>query len=137
MAREAVVPAAGAARERPRTVAELRARAAGVHVEREAAAAERREAERRRQAEIAAKTRRARLDALAQRGTESVWREIETEVERRNAAGYDRATDLLRDLQSLAEENGSVEEFTDRAGALRVRHARKTRFIERLAELKA
>ena len=136
MACEAVVPEAGAARQRPRTVAELRERAAGVREERETVAAERREAERRRQAEIAAKTRHARLDALAKRGTESVWREIEMEIGRRNAAGYDRATDLLHDLQSLAEENGSVEEFTDHAGALRVRHARKTRFIERLAELK-
>ena len=137
MAREAVGPAAGEAPERPRTAAELRARAAAVRRERETAAAERREAERRRQAELAAKARRARLDALARRGAESVWREIETEIERRNAAGYERATDLLRDLRSLAEENGSVEGFTERVGDLRVRHARKARFIERLAELKA
>ena len=136
MVRKAVMPAAGEARERPRTVAELRARAAGIRKERETAAAERRESERRRQAEIAAKARRVRLDALAQRGTGSVWREIETEIERRNAAGYERAIGLLRDLQSLAEENGSVKELSDRVRALRDRHARKTRFTERLAELK-
>ena len=91
MVRKAVMPATGEARERPRTVAELRARAAAVRNERETAAAQRREAERRRQAEIAARTRRVRLDALAQRGTASVWREIETEIERRNAPGYERA----------------------------------------------
>ena len=136
MARETVVPAAGAARERPRTVAELRARAAGVREEREAAAAERRASERRRQAEIDAKMRRARLDALAQRGTESVWREIEAEIERRNAAGYNRAIGLLRDFRALAGENGSVKEFSDRVRSLRDRHQRKIRFIERLEELK-
>ena len=65
-----------------------------------------------------------------------MWREIETEIERRNAAGYDRAKDLIRDLGSLAEENGSVDEFWERVGALRDRHARKPRFIERLAEVK-
>ena len=136
MVRKAVMPATGEARERPRTVAELRARAAGVRKERENAAAQRREAERRRQAEIAAETRRVRLDALAQRGTASVWREIETEIERRNAPGYERAIGLLRDLRSLAEENGSLKELSDRVRSLCDRHGRKTRFIERLAELK-
>jgi len=33
---------------------------------------------------------------------ESVWTEIETEVERRSAPGYDRAMALLADLQQLA-----------------------------------
>ena len=136
MVRKAVMPATGEARERPRTVAELRARAAAVRNERETAAAQRREAERRRQAEIAARTRRVRLDALAQRGTASVWREIETEIERRNAPGYERAIGLLRDLRSLAEENGSLKELSDRVRSLCDRHGRKTRFIERLAELK-
>ena len=135
MTREAVVPVDGAARERPRTVAELRARAATVREERESAAAARREAERRRQAEIAAKARRVRLDALAQRGTRSVWREIEAEIERRNTAGYDRAIGLLRDLRALADDNGSVKEFSDRVLSLRDRHQRKIRFIARLAEL--
>ena len=136
MVRKVVMPATGEARERPRTVAELRARAAGVRKERETAAAERRESERRRQAEIAEKARRVRLDALAQRGTGSVWREIETEIESRNAAGYERAIGLLRDLRSLAEENGSVKEFADHVRSLRDRHERKRRFIERLADLK-
>lgn len=135
MDREAVGPVDGAARERPRTVAELLARAATVREERESAAAARREAERRRQAEIAAKARRVRLDALAQRGTRSVWREIETEIERRNTAGYDRAIGLLRDLRELADDNGSVKEFSDRVLSLRDRHQRKIRFIARLAEL--
>ena len=134
--REAVAPAAGEGREHRRTVADLRARATAIRTERETAAAERREAERRRQAELEEKARRVRLGALAARGAASVWREVETEIERRNAAGYKRAVHLLRDLRALAEEDGSVEEFSERVRSLRNRHERKRRFIERLAGLK-
>ena len=134
--REAVAPAAGERRERRRTVADLRARAAAIRKERETAAAERREAERRRQAELEEKARRVRLGALAARGAASVWREVETEIERRNAAGYERAVHLLRDLRVLAEEDGSAKEFSERVRSLRDRHERKKRFIERLAGLK-
>ena len=134
--REAVAPAAGEGRERRRTVADLRARAAAIRTERETAAAERREAERRRQAAIEEKARRVRLGALAARGAASVWREVETEIERRNAAGYERAVHLLRDLRALAEEDGSAKEFSERVRSLRDRHERKRRFIERLAGLK-
>ena len=126
----------GAARGSRRTVGELRARAAALREARETAAAERREAERRRRAELEEKARRVRLGALARRGADSVWREIETEIERRNAAGYERAVGLLRDLRALAEENESVKEFSDRVRTLRERHERKRRFIERLAGLK-
>jgi len=62
----------------------------------------RREAERRRRAEEE-EARRVRLGVLVARGMASVWREVETEVERRSAAGYERAVGLLRDLQVLAE----------------------------------
>ena len=134
--REAVAPAAGERRERRRTVADLRARAATIRKERETAAAERREAERRRQAEREQKARRLRLSALAARGAASVWREVETEIERRNAAGYERAMRLLRDLRALAEEDGSAKDFSERVRSLRDRHERKRRFIERLAGLK-
>ena len=133
--REAVAPAAGEGRERRRTVADLRARAAATRKERETAAAERREAERRRQAELEEKARRVRLEYLARRGAASVWREVETEIERRNAAGYERAVHLLHDLRVLAEEDGSATEFSERVRSLRDRHERKRRFIERLAGL--
>jgi len=49
---------------------------------RKSAATERREAERRCLAEEAEKARRTRLDALKRRG-ESVWREVDEEIERR------------------------------------------------------
>ena len=133
--REAVAPAAGEAQERRRTVANLRLRAAAIRKERETAAAERREADRRQKAEQEEKMRRVRLSALAQRGAR-VWDEVDAEIERRNAAGYERAVSLLRDLGALAEENGSVKEFSERVRSLHERHEKKRRFIERLAGLK-
>src|SRR6516165_7841208 len=55
--------------------------------------------------------RRARLNAIAQRG-EDVWREIETEIMRRNALSYDRAVGLLVDLRAIADERDTVDDFT-------------------------
>ena len=96
--------------------------------------AEQLEAERRRKAEDEERVRRARLDALARRG-EAVWREIETEIESRNSAGYERAADLLRDLKAIANERGGIRDFDRRLDAIREKHARKERFIERLRGL--
>lgn len=117
-----------------RTVGELRARAAAIRLAREQAAAERLSADRKRQAEEAEKTRQARLVAIARRG-ESVWREVEAEIERRNAAGYDKAAGLLLDLRAVAENRGGAPDFEMRLSAIRERHAGKRRFIERLAKI--
>jgi uncharacterized Zn finger protein len=84
--------------------------------------------------EEAEKTRRARLLAIARRG-EGVWREVEAEIERRNAAAYDKAAELLLDLQALAKQQGTIEDFLHRLRAIREKHVRKERFIERLAAL--
>jgi hypothetical protein len=117
-----------------RTAGTLRMRAQEIREERERAAAERREAERRRQAAEAEKARRVRLKALKQRGA-SVWREIEDRIERRNPAGYDQAMSLLSDLQALAVEEGSQDNFNGRVGSIRARHEKKGKFIERLNKL--
>ena len=114
-----------------RSVALLRRRASEIRKDREAAAAERRRAERLRQEQLAEQARRARLTALRRRG-DSVWQEVESEVGRRNASGYDRAASLIVDLRAVAEEDDAMAEFTNRLDALRARHARKQRFIERL-----
>jgi len=74
-----------------------------------------------------------RLQAITRRG-ESVWREIEAEIERRNTTSYDKAAGLLIDLQAIAEEKGVTEDFVRRLQMVRERHARKERFIERLAK---
>ncbi len=118
-----------------RTVGELRQRAAEIRLAREQAEAERLEAEQRRRAEEAEKARRTRLTALKRRG-ESVWREIEDEIEHRNAPAYDRAARLLFDLEAIAREQGTLADFARRVAAIRERHARKGTLIERLKALK-
>jgi hypothetical protein len=117
-----------------RTAGELRSRAHAIRLARDRVKAEKAEADRRRQAEEAAKARIVRIDALARRG-ETVWQEVETEIERRNAPGYDKATTLLLDLRSIAETRGTLAEFGLRLHEIRERHARKERFIERLAAI--
>ena len=117
-----------------RTVGDLRARAEAIRQARERAVAEKAAAEQKRREEEAQRARRARLDAIVRRG-ESVWREIETEIERRNAAGYDEAASLLLDLQAISKEKGTLEDFIRRLQEIRGRHARKERLIERLAKL--
>jgi hypothetical protein len=126
---------AGAPRAPARTVGHLRARADAMRLAREQAAAEKLAAERARQAKEAENARQARLSAIARRG-ESVWREVEAEIERRNATAYDKAAALLEDLHALARERGGMEDFLRRLRAIRVRHARKERFIERLTALR-
>jgi len=118
-----------------RTVGVLRMRAKEIAEARERAEAERLEAERRRQAAEAEKARRARLKILKQRGANSVWREIEQEIERRNPTGYDNAMSLLFDVQALAIEEGTRDDFDRRLGSIRARHEKKAKFIERLSKL--
>ena len=132
--REAVTEPAGEAQARRRTVADLRGRVEELREARRVATAKRVEAERRRQAAEAERARRARIKAVRQRG-ESVWGEIETEIGRRNASGYDRAAGLIFDLRTLAEQDGATEEFSKRVRSICHRHARKWSFLQRLGEL--
>ena len=133
-ARRAGSAADSAARTPRRTVSDLRTRAAAIHEERETAEVERREAERLRQEQEAERAQRARIVALRQRG-EAVWDEIESEVEKRHASGYDLAAALLADLKALAEEDGAAAVFAGRLDDIRRRHSRKWGFIRRLEEL--
>lgn len=115
----------------PRSAGELRARGDAIREAREREQSEQREAERKRQEAEELRARRARLDAIMRRG-ETVWREVETEIERRNAPGYDTAAGLLLDLKAIAEERRTTGDFARRLQAIRERHSRKGRFIERL-----
>ncbi|WP_245307996.1 hypothetical protein [Rhizobium etli] len=76
-------------------------------------------------------TTSARLNAIIERG-DYVWREVEVEIERRNASGYDKATSLLIDLKTIADENGDTADFTRRLHSILEFHARKERLIARL-----
>ena len=49
--------------------------------------------------------------------------------------GYDRAASLLFYLHALARQEGSLGEFNRRLTAIRARHEKKGRFIERLASI--
>jgi hypothetical protein len=117
-----------------RTGGELRKRAQEIANARARAEAERQAAERRRRAEEAEAVRRVRIESLKRRGAE-VWSEIEQEIERRNAPGYEKAAELLADLQALAVEQGGQDDFRRRLAWIRERHERKGKFIERLDKL--
>ena len=79
-------------------------------------------------------TASGRLAAIAP--LRGVWREIEAEIERRNASGGDRAaTTMLFDLQELTTEEGSQADFRRRLASILVRHEKKGKFIERLNRL--
>ena len=132
--RESVAERTGIEPPKARTVGELRARAAEIATARKRAAAAAALAERQRREEVAAAARKKRLAAVAARG-ELAWREVDNEIERRNASGYDRAKALLDDLRDVASSQGTTNEFERRVSALRQKHARKGQFIERLRSL--
>jgi hypothetical protein len=117
-----------------RTVGELRARAEEIRIASERAEAEREAAEEKRKAEEAEKIRRARVDSISKRGA-SVWPEVEAVIELRNAKGYEKAVELLRDLRTLADDRGGMQDFQARLLAIRERHSTKRTFIERLTDL--
>jgi hypothetical protein len=132
--RESVAERTCAKPTKARTVGELRTRAAEIATARKRAAAAAALAERQRREEVAAAARKKRLAAVAARG-ELAWREVDNEIERRNASGYDRAKALLDDLRDVASSQGTTNEFERRVDALRQKHARKGQFIERLRSL--
>ena len=101
---------------------------------RHAEAAERRERERRERERFDEKMRKFRLNQLRGRVPET-WLEIETLVEKRTYTAYDSAAELIFDLRALAEQDDDLVDFSDRLKALRDRHQRKKRFIDRLARL--
>ena len=89
---------------------ELRARAEEIRIASEREEAEREAAEEKRKAEEAEKVRRARIDSIVRRGA-SVWREVEAEIELRNAKSYAKAVELLRDLRTLADDREGMQDF--------------------------
>ena len=77
------------------------------------------------------KSRKRRPDASTPQ-EKAAWREIEELISRRNGSAYDRATDLLLDLRRRSRKDRETPKFARLLAALRVRHERKGRFIERL-----
>jgi hypothetical protein len=129
--RQSLPANAGTSASRRRSVGELRHAARTRAAERATREAERAAREHERQKREAAEARARRIDALSRRG-ESAWREVESLIEERNGASYERATILLQDLQALAERNGATAAFGKRIADIRIRHSRKGTFISRL-----
>ncbi len=75
---------------------------------------------------------RKRRPAASTPQENAVWREIEELISRRNGPAYDRAADLLLDLRKRSRKGRKTTKFTRLLAALRARHERKDRFIERL-----
>jgi hypothetical protein len=132
--RKSLEPKSAIATPASHTVRELRFRADAVRVARDRAEAERAAEERPRSMEAAEKARMARLETLRRRG-EWVWKEVEDEIERRNAASYGKVVALLSDLCALAEKQRTMDEFHLRLDAMRERHTRKGQFIKKLAAI--
>ncbi len=132
--RKILAPADGTKRPEFRTVSELRSRAAEISRMRKAAVQERLQAESARREREVEEARKVRVKALRKRG-DAVWDDVELEIERRNSSSYEQAIDLLIDLQWLAKENGTMNQFKIRLSRIRARHARKRRFIELLGRL--
>ena len=76
------------------------------------------------------KSRKRHLAATRQEN--AVWREVEELISRRNGPAYDRATALLLDLRKRSRKGRKTTKFARLLAALRARHERKDRFIERL-----
>ncbi|MDA8217233.1 MAG: hypothetical protein M0Z94_06395 [Dehalococcoidales bacterium] len=87
--------------------------------------------ERERQEREAARERARHLDGLVGREAE-LWRSVETLVEAKKAREYDLAVQQLRDLRDLAVRADKMNEFAARLADLRIRHARKPTFLQRL-----
>ncbi|WP_322518319.1 hypothetical protein SR870_19570 [Rhodopseudomonas palustris] len=117
-----------------RRAGDLRARAEAIRQARERAEAKKILAEQKQQERAAAQARRARLDEIERRG-DRVWSEIETEIQKRNVNGYDRAIVLLSDLKAIAKAKGTTDAFDRHIADLRQRYARRYTFIERLDTL--
>jgi hypothetical protein len=119
---------------RRRTAGDLRQAARKGSERRRRREAELAAAERRRKEQEKAKEERRRLEALKRRG-EAVWTDVEAAIALRNAPGYDKAATLLADLRMVAQQLDNMATFRRRLEDICGRHARKGRFLEKLASL--
>ena len=95
--------------------------------------AERAEQERERQARAEAQARKKHLEDIASH-TPAVWRQVSAWIAKRTPKGYDRAVELLVDLQDAAAHANRNDEFVEQLKALRDRHASKPSLTRRLGD---
>jgi hypothetical protein len=113
-----------------RPVAELWGAAADRKEARVKAVAQRRRQEEARKAAAQAAGYAKRLDQLSAR-TQEAWAKVAELINTRRPSDYDLAVRILRDLQALAEREGSSDVFGKRFLALRTQHDRKPTLQER------
>jgi hypothetical protein len=114
-----------------RTAAELLRSAEVLSEENQRAAAEKAAKEKARREKEAAVLRAKYLDKIVEREPE-LWGDIEKLISTKQPKSYDSAVKFLVDLRDLASRNGKIDEFRATLDAIRVAHARKPSFIERL-----
>jgi len=119
---------------RRRTAGDLRRAARKAAERRRRRQEEEAAAERRRKEQEKAKEEQRRLEVLKRRG-EVVWTDVEAAIASRTAPGYDTAAALLADLRMMAQQQGDMAVFRHRLEDICGRHARKRRFLEKLASL--
>ena len=118
---------------KPRTVAEILARAEVLDDERRAREAKAAARARARRARAEAAAQETRVAALAADEAGS-WRAVEEHVASKSADRYADAVRMLGDLRVLAERSGRLAEFDAQLRLLRERHATKQAFLRRLRE---
>ena len=115
---------------RRRTVAELLGAGEQAAAERERVAAEKAAKEKAQHERAAARARAKHLDELT--GKEPMlWQKVESFIATKQPKSYDQAVEVLADLRDLAARQDGAD-FGPRVEALRLAHARKPTFIERL-----
>ena len=118
-----------------RTAAELRERTKEVRLERRLAENMRREAEHKRRRQEEKRLRLERIAQVAEMG-EKAWDEVEVHLRIKSGRSYDAAAQQLRDLKTVADENGTVDQFFVRLDSIRRKHANRPKFIERLESIR-
>lgn len=110
-----------------RTAGELRARADARLEAVQRIARERADARARESARRAEEARQARLAALTAEG-DRAWTRVDARIAEKTPSGYDVAVGLLTELCEVTDP----AVFVERVRALRVTHARKVSFVDRL-----
>lgn len=119
--------------QRQRTVTELLTEAKSISLSKRRKKAEKAAAEKAEQERLNRLAREKRLNEIV--GKESLlWDQIESLVCEKKATCYDRAIELLIDLQDLATRS-NAQEFLLKVNALKQRHSAKSSFIGRLRNL--
>ena len=116
---------------RRRTAGELLRSAEDLAEENRRVAAQKAAEEKTRRERETAILRAKHLDEISGREPE-LWNEVENLISTKQPKSYDSAVELLVDLRDLAARKGKTDEFRTRLDAIRMAHARKPSFIERL-----